>query len=275
MDNNLRLFVQRITKLPTIPVIAQEILNLVDDELSTVGRLEEIIANDPPISAKVLSFANSAFFGYKNKIGIRDAIMRIGYNNVKNIAVGISMLSLFENGKNPNPGYQKIFEHSVSVGKISRLLIKNFGISVQNEIFLGGLMHDLGFFVLNKYFSDDYENIVRELTKETPALEAEKAVLNFTHADIGVWLADNWNLPNGIHEIIHLHHAPSLAKESAKQVALIHLADYAANENLSGIIKTKLNYPLDNAALEILNISPIDFNDFMLEASLIDEPSGV
>ncbi len=136
-------------------------------------------------------------------------------------------------------------------------------------------MHDLGFFVLNKFFPDAYGNIIRELTKEIPALEAEKAVLNFTHADIGIWLADNWNLPNGLKEVIHYHHAPSLAKDSLKLVALIHLSDYAANENLSGITKTKLNYTLDNAALEILNISLIDFNDFMVEASLIDEPAGI
>ena len=83
MNDSLRLHVQQITKLPTIPVIAQEILSLVGDYKTSVAELERIVQKDPSISAKLLSVANTVFFGFKiPTTTISNAIVRIGFNNV-------------------------------------------------------------------------------------------------------------------------------------------------------------------------------------------------
>ncbi len=65
MNDSLKLHMQKIEKLPTILVIAQEILRLVSDDLISVSKLENIVENDPAISAKILSVANSVFFGFR------------------------------------------------------------------------------------------------------------------------------------------------------------------------------------------------------------------
>src|SRR5512139_3028347 len=97
MSDSLKQHVQQITQLPTIPVVAQEILKLVHDELTSVDKLDNIIENDPPITAKILSVANSAFFGYKTPTkNIHNAILRIGFNNVRDIALGVSLMTVFE-----------------------------------------------------------------------------------------------------------------------------------------------------------------------------------
>ena len=70
MKESLKEDIQQITKLPTVPIIAREILGLVDDSKISVSRLEEIVQKDPPIAAKILSVANSSFFSFKKRFFI-------------------------------------------------------------------------------------------------------------------------------------------------------------------------------------------------------------
>ena len=88
MNESLKSLVEKIKKLPTIPVVAHEILSLIRDDLVALNKLEKIVENDPAISAKIMSVANSAFYGYKTPARTLDnALMRIGFNSVKNIAL--------------------------------------------------------------------------------------------------------------------------------------------------------------------------------------------
>ena len=92
MNDSLKLQVEKITRLPTIPVIAQEIMALINDDLLSVNRLVKLIENDPAISSKILNVANSAFSGLAMPAKTLDnAIMRIGFDSIRNIALGISL----------------------------------------------------------------------------------------------------------------------------------------------------------------------------------------
>jgi putative nucleotidyltransferase with HDIG domain len=249
--------VQRIKNLPTIPIIAQEILSTTRSESTPVSKLEKIIENDPAISAKILSVANSAFFGVTAPAKtLGNAIMRVGFENVKNIALGISLMSVLGNGKQGKPAdYQRIFNHSITVGFIARLLAKKLKAGFAEEIVMNGLLHDIGFLVLNRYFPDSYLRVMNELEKGHDLLGAEKKVMDFTHADIGAWLADQWNLPANVLESTRYHHTPALADKSEKQVAMIHVADCLASAGILSPTDTNPNFILEPAALEILGIS--------------------
>jgi len=118
VNESLKDLIKNIKNLPTIPVIAQEVLNLLDDDMLSLDKLESIVERDPAISAKVLSIANSAFFGFQvttNALG--SAMMRIGFNVVKNITLSISLMTILDDGKRGKTfDYKRIFDHSVSVG---------------------------------------------------------------------------------------------------------------------------------------------------------------
>jgi len=94
MNNSLKLHVEKITKIPTLPAIAQEILAIIDDNLVSVNKLIKIIENDPAISSRVLSAANSVYFGLGAPAKtLNDAIFRTGFDMVRNIAFGISIMT--------------------------------------------------------------------------------------------------------------------------------------------------------------------------------------
>jgi len=128
------------------------------------------------------------------------------------------------------------------------------------------MLHDLGYLVLNRYFPEIFDEVLYAFEKEKTLLDAERKVLNFTHADIGMWLSEEWKLPDIIIDTNLFHHTPSLAKRNVKHAALIHIADYLTAKNIMSPTEKEPNYPLDPASLEILGISE---NDLMnLEESL-------
>ncbi len=263
MIESLKKYVERITELPTVPVIAGEILGIVDNKLASVDRLERVIENDPAICAKVLSVANSVFFRIREPVRTLDAaIVRIGFNNVKNIAVGVSLLSVFDDGKRAEDfDYQRIFNHSVTVGFIAKLLYGKIKQNIPEEIVVNGMLHDLGFLVLNRYFPADYRKVLERTGKKISLLDAEKTVLGFNHTDIGAWLAEKWSLPRGVSDTVLYHHSPSLSKRKSRGMAVIHLADYMTTRNIMGPVRNDPGYPLDHSSLDMLGMSEDDLKD--------------
>jgi len=269
MVNSLKEYVQRIKNLPTIPMIAQEILAIVGEEMTSVSKLEKIVENDPVISAKILSVANSAFFGMTTPAKtLSNAILRVGFDNVRNIALGISLMTVIGNGKQgKSADYQRIFNHSITVGFVARIIGKKVKMSTSEETLMNGLLHDIGFLVLNRYFPDNYLKVLTAVEKGKPLLDAEKEVLDFTHADIGGWLAEQWKLPATVIDSTRFHHSPSLAKKNVKQIAIIHLADYMASNTILSASEKNPDYPLDASAFEILGMSEDSLRKIEAEVS--------
>ena len=260
---------QKIKKLPTLPVVAQEILSLVNDDSVSVSKIENVVMNDPAIAAKILSVANSVFFGFTVRTKtLNNAIVRIGFNNVKNIALGISLMTVMQDGKNVKAlDYKRLFNHSITVGFVAGVISRSLKLDFAGEIMINGMLHDLGYLVLNKYFPEIYLNVLNTFDEQTPLIEAENKVLGFTHADIGKWLAEQWKLPNTVVDTTFFHHTPSLAKRNLKRVAIIHLADYVVTGRLISPTQKDPNYPLDETSFEMLNISVNDFDEIVAEIS--------
>ncbi|HDH06115.1 MAG TPA: HDOD domain-containing protein [Nitrospirae bacterium] len=270
VNDSLKFYVRKITKLPTLPVIAQEILAIIDDDLIPVNKLEKIIENDPAISAKIVSVANSAFFGFRTPAGtLNNAIMRIGFKNVKNIALAISLMTVLENGKYKSAlDYRRVFNHSVSVGFIAKLISAELIPAISEELLINGMLHDIGFLALSRFFPDAYLNVLNEFDKDGTLLEAEKKILSFTHADIGNWLAEKWNLPETVLNTTLHHHTPSLAKNNLQHLAIVHIADYITTRSILSATGKDPYYPFDSSCLDMLGMSDNDFAD--IEARVKD-----
>lgn len=261
MGDPIKKLLRGIDRIPTLPETAYRILNLTDDPSVSIDNLKNIVEKDPAISAKILSVANSAFFGFPVRTNmLNDAIMRIGFDNVKNIALGISILSILDDGKR-SPYFRKLFSHSVTVGLIARLLSRNLKVGIAEDILIEGLLHDLGYLVLNKYFPETFEILLRALQNSKPLPEVEKDILGFTHAEVGYWIAEQWNLHHTVLDVTLYHHTPSLAKRHSNNVAIIHIADYIACKNILCPIVKDSYYPLDPFSLEMLKIPDDVFRD--------------
>ncbi len=263
MNDSLRLFVQKITKLPTIPVVAHEILNVTRNNLISVDTLEKIVCKDPAISAKIVGLSNAAFFGYQMPHAtVAGAIQKIGFTNVKNIALGISLMTIFDDKHLKLAyDYSRIYKHSIATGLVALRLAGNLGIKPRDDLFLCGMLHDIGLLLLNSYFPELYSKAAEAARERKNLLEAETLVMGFTHADIGAWIADTWNLSDTLQEVIMHHHGPSLAKKYKGTVALVHLADYITCKRFFCMTEQNVYCPLDPLALFLLDMPEKNFDD--------------
>jgi HD-like signal output (HDOD) protein len=270
MGSILKSYVQKVKELPTLPATALEILKIDEDSFLCIDKLKKIVERDPAISARILSVANSAYFGYPVRATkISDAIMRIGFSNVRSVAVGVALLSFLDDGREAS-GYRKLFDHSVCVSLTGRFVARYLGMSFAGDILIDGLLHDLGYLALHSYFPETYREIMNCHEKESSLLNIEKEVLGYTHADVGFWLADQWNLPASIIDANLYHHTPSLAEKNADRVAVLHIADYIAAGQAARPVENDPNYPFDRCSLDILKISEKDLKD--MEESICSGP---
>jgi putative nucleotidyltransferase with HDIG domain len=260
MNESLRIFTQRITKIPTLPLIADKIIELVGNRDTYIDNVVETIEKDPAISAKVLSFSNTAFFRTGCPVtNIADAVMKIGFDNVKGIALGISLLTVFRADK---PGrdaeYAHIFKHCLAVGLIAKEIEKHLECEYREDVFTSGLLHDIGLLVMHSFFPDISERVVQMVKKGKKYIEAENEIYGFMHGDVGAWLADQWNLPDSIHEAIYCHHIISRAQRNPSTAAVVHIADNMAIRNgCSPVLAGGFEYTVDEIALKAVGLTKI------------------
>ena len=93
---DLKALSKKIGKLPTLPGVAVKILQAMQRETPSIAENAQVISADAPLSAKVLKAVNSPFYGLSNKItSVHQAMVFLGLNAVKNLALSFSLLSGF------------------------------------------------------------------------------------------------------------------------------------------------------------------------------------
>jgi putative nucleotidyltransferase with HDIG domain len=249
--------VQTIIQLPALPTIAMEVVEMVDNPKTSASKLGKLISTDQALTAKVLKIANSPFYGFPRKISTIDfAIIVLGYDALKEIVISISLVSSLQKKGDAVFDAKAFWDHSITSGVLARRLARDLGYRISGEVFVGGLLHDMGVSVVHRYFRNEYKRIVEILADtDLNALEAEESVLGVTHAEVGGWLAERWNLPDHLVEAIRYHHSPSRADKNKDLVALIHCADVFAGRMSGQSVAFDKGVDFDPHALERLQLT--------------------
>ena len=225
---NLKEKIQNIIQLPALPNHAIEIINMIDDPNITASALGSVVSKDQVLTAKVLKIANSPFYGFSKRIATIDfAIIVLGFDTLKEVVMSISLISSLNKKLAQEFNSIEFWNHSISCGVISRALARNYGYRVIGEVFIAGLLHDIGILIVNQYFYKEYKEIIKLINENNiNILQAEEIVFGVTHAEIGSWLAEKWNFPDQLVESIAHHHNPNDSSEYKEIVSIVHKADF-------------------------------------------------
>lgn len=252
--------IQSIIQLPALPAIAIEIINMVEDPRTSASMLGRVISKDQVLTAKVLKIANSPFYGFSRKIATIDfAIIVLGFDTLKEVVMSVSLISSLSKKLTREFNSRQFWDHSIACGVIARALARNQGYRVIGEVFIAGLLHDIGILIINQYLFNEYKEIVKLIKQEKLSLEdAEMRVLGVTHGEIGSWLAEKWNFPGQLVDTIAYHHHPIQSEQYREIVSIIHMADVLCQKLDNGYFELEKDINLDTQGEGILNLQ--DFN---------------
>lgn len=213
--------VERLSNLPTLPHLMEKFTRMIKDPTKSMADVGEEIGKDQTLTGKVLRLVNSAFYGFPTRIGtLTHAMVLLGYDAVKGLIVSTSVFDYIR------PEAYPLWRHSLATSIAARNLADALNLQDLEEIAVAALLHDIGKVVLHIEAHDEYMLAIDYAVKENlPMWQAEREILGFDHADIGLWLCEKWLLPAKLATEIGYHHKPALAKSEKLRVSLIAAAD--------------------------------------------------
>ncbi len=220
--------ISQLEKLSTSFPIAEQALKCIDNSDVSVSELIRWISADPVLAARILKLANSAYYGYRGQIStLNHAIVIIGFKALQNLLMGILVVDqLSWNAHFDQPEFNNWWIHSTAVGIGARYLARRAGYPVPGEAFAAGLLHDIGHQILIQHFPEKFREILSLVSKRNmPYQVAEKKILGYDHTRVGGWLAEAWNLPHKLVNVIYSHHESDKLSEINDLVNLVRMSE--------------------------------------------------
>ncbi|MGC2584105.1 MAG: response regulator [Acidobacteriaceae bacterium] len=235
--------IARLHSVPSLPAIYGELTAALRSETTSLSQIEEIVAKDLGMAAKILQLANSAFIGVHGRVlSLRQAVSLIGVDTVRTLALTIHVFSRFGRDAASSARVTALWEHSVQVAALAQRIAnaENGHKEMAEECFAAGLLHDIGKVILLGERAREYAEIQRRLQAdgETNVEELETEFLGCSHAQLGAYLMSIWGLPASLVHAVAFHHRPSQAIESGfSALTAVHCADGLAHAVQDGAEK--------------------------------------
>lgn len=205
--------IDQIEIIPSLPSIYNEMLQILNDEDSSIHDVGRLIAKDIAMTAKILQLVNSAFFGLCRRIRTaEEAAVYIGVDTLKSLVLSYQAFAALSVESIPQAYIDELWKHSVTTASFAKSIAQcetKDKIEI-NTAFTAGMLHDIGRLLLMDNMPEKYCDLLKCLQKDDiPELRLEQLIFGATHPEIGAYLLRKWGLPNAIVEPILLHHSIS------------------------------------------------------------------
>jgi diguanylate cyclase (GGDEF)-like protein len=197
--------------LPSVPVVAANILTLSRDPDVDFSRLEKVMSADPALVAKLLRMSNSAYFASHNKITtINEAVVRIGLKITRMTVLSFGLESQISRKIPESFEIDRFWRHALTTAVSARVVAERIRPAKRDDAFAAGILQDLGILALQCAVPDRYAKILesRRAHPTTRIEEVEQRVLGFTHARVGSEMLRSWGIPTEVYGPVRFHHDP-------------------------------------------------------------------
>lgn len=224
MGKDANALLDRVDDLPPLPAVAARVMNMAENDKTSAMDLAQVLSADQALTAKLIRISNSAYYGFARRIStVREAVVMLGFKQVRQVAVGASMMNTFKNtGRDDGFDLDLFWGHSVAVAVASEAIArKNLGAKPE-DAFTAGILHDIGRLVLRQVMPTEFAQAVAIARRgELPLNEAELETTGYAHDEVGQSLGERWKFPGHLVDAVRCHHDRSLS---------------AAADGLSGVV---------------------------------------
>lgn len=254
-----------LSRLPSFPHVIVKILETLQDELADVSKLAILIEMDGPLSAKLLTAANSAIYRRQHQIhSINEAIHHMGWDMVKTLALSSAMHQIVNDlSSTERLDLARFWRHSLYSAIIGKHLAEKIPNVSEDEAYLSGLLHDIGRLALRVNYPDQYKGIFDSKDSQAYLLFEESRVFGTNHCEVGSLLVKDWHVGTFLQDAIAFHHKPSeLLEQTSTLVKIVHLSA-SMSESYPHILMEQLQ-----SAKEWFNLDFQEIDQILTESNL-------
>jgi HD-like signal output (HDOD) protein len=240
-------FLATASAIPTLPDAVLRLHAALDDENVHERAIVRIVESDPSLTARLLRLANSAKYmradGTVGSVG--GAVRRLGLRQVHTASMALSVVRMFGGGRGLD--HRAFWRHAVAVGLAAQRLGRSRGWPGAGDLYVAGLLHDIGILVLEQYFPAQFGQVT-EAARDRPLWHLEAEILGMDHGEIGALLLGRWSLPQDVTAAVGAHHHPQ-DHGGLWMAEVVHAAEVVCSDACVGLA---IEGPLDieAAALE-------------------------
>lgn len=259
-----------VENIPVMPQVSYRVLQALQSPDVSLSDVVEIIKGDQALAMTVLKVANSAYYaGLQEVKDLTTACSRLGLRTLANVVQLYAMQNVFKSGnKEVNSLLEKLWKHSIATAHASNDLAVAVAQSRPEELFLGGLLHDIGHIVLLQILYQNKSSLFEQILSSE---ELTHEVLLQFHTIVSLHIFEKWELPDEFAILAFSHHDPNLVpidelKTPAHILCLANLL--AIKEGYSFLTKGEDILFLQHPSTHYLNLNDlkiatlrVDLND--------------
>ncbi len=222
-------------QLPTLPVVASKLISLMSKEETTMADIANLVSRDVALSTKILKVSNSAFYSFPQQIGsIQQAVSILGTNAVRSLVLSFSFLNVRKGSHQNSFDFKKFWEYSLASAVASKMLADKVNGCDPEEVFVSGLLQNLGELIFARTFPEEYEQVLNsESASGDDRLAIEESIIGLNHCRIGFEVAKQWGFPQSLLSTLRYHHTPERYDGDDKNIQAtikaVYLSDLLTN----------------------------------------------
>jgi putative nucleotidyltransferase with HDIG domain len=240
--------------LPSCPPVLNKVAEICRDPASNARDLGNVIATDEALTSRLIKMVNSAYYGLRGTVStVTQAVVVLGYQEIKNMVYAVRAEDVFRGGTvTGGIDLLALWDHSLQVAVLAREMSYSKRYPIPEEVFVAGIIHDIGQVVLNQLLGADYRKFRdRAHADRRDLVSAENQQFGISHTEIGRRLAEKWNFPESLQAAVACHHHLPADQEisgvapfvlAANQVTVARGRGEDASEALAGIGPGLLDY---------------------------------
>jgi HD-like signal output (HDOD) protein len=251
-----------IRDLPTLPNTVMDVIRVANDSYASAQDLERVVSRDMTLAARVLKISNSAAFGMRRRIETtKHAVLILGTRRIRSIVSAMSLAPMFEtaHARDLISGPQ-LWAHALACAMWTQHLADRLQYIYWDQVFMAGLMHDIGIVVLFQSMPERYTEVLQLAKDRRLPLEAvEEHLLGTTHARVAGHLCVKWMLTPNLTNLLARHHSPEMPEKLDAQ--LLRLADFMAGHTVATEFTWEEPRPIPAELLTIAGLSQDDIRE--------------
>jgi len=236
-----RLEVQKLDSLPPMSVAAHELLTAMSDSDLDLRAIAAIIEKDPALLARIIGLANSAYFGYPERVTTaEDAIFHVlGLKMARSLALSMVLSGPFRTEHCPEFDSERYWVTAMMTAAVAERLARYVTVEPLPQTgsgYLAGLLHNLGILAMVHLYPLQMGQVFHTYAKDrsVPLAALEQEALTATHTAVGGWLGRKWRLPNFTVAVMENHLNADYRGEYRSLVQLVGFGSAWANSLFNG-----------------------------------------